>query len=696
MLYQTSTLCRIPAEVLENIALEVTVLDPYGPPSGLVPFLCTCKHVYQLLTFKNTPDFYARVFRSRFDVAAAKRRFGPIATQSSNLSKQLKIYCGTLRDIKRGDIYSIAVEETLRSAFFLALESDGKNAIQLQKAGLGDFVDRFVRERLCDTAYNGWPAESTVNAVALWLMWFTTTREQLRAETIEQRQQVIDLVLPYVVMPFRYPSTHAPANHFSMPLYTPSNMSLSRKWRQQFPNSTLTAHGSFPLYRATNDLLEDVFHYDINLEFSRPLVTIAAKMLYLSRREILPIGVPPHLPIDRATAIALGHTHVRPTQADVHEVNAHQSVQMVPPPDWNYTDSLSLSELDAMHQGLWTPSLTSASAMWDNDWNRSAFCFDPWSTPKVKGITYTHGMFNGLWQGRMLVPDEAHYHTLMVTGVRPPNFGEGNPHVTTVPVFMRLREHHCISPEQPIRVGGRGDHFDDGLSNAWLPEIRISEDNGVCVVRDENGSKSSYQTYVPGQPNSHSEETCTSCIEHRERYEEDMRQRSAKLANLDVDMDVDVPPPDAEVESFFASVGLAHNYEMEEDDSEMEDDSEGSDVESMHTSEADTAEVIEPQPARVKCDGIRDMFLTGETDMNHGQAWNHYIFHGRIRPWDGLIALVRVPRRVAGREDSHLGRWVFTGYVVGGKNFVGTWRALHQEDVETPTWESAFCMSRRE
>jgi hypothetical protein len=68
----------------------------------------------------------------------------------------------------------------------------------------------------------------------------------------------------------------------------------------------------------------------------------------------------------------------------------------------------------------------------------------------------------------------------MRTPHRPPNFGEGCPQVTTVPLFMRLREHHCINPQYPIRTGtlpyqGKVDGFDDGLENAWLPPIRMSE-----------------------------------------------------------------------------------------------------------------------------------------------------------------------------------------------------------------------------
>jgi hypothetical protein len=68
---------------------------------------------------------------------------------------------------------------------------------------------------------------------------------------------------------------------------------------------------------------------------------------------------------------------------------------------------------------------------------------------------------------------------LMVTPHRPPHFGEGNPQVTTVPLFMRLREHHCINPQFPVLTGGKHNDFDDGLENAWLPPLRIQESD-VC------------------------------------------------------------------------------------------------------------------------------------------------------------------------------------------------------------------------
>lgn len=182
-------------------------------------------------------------------------------------------------------------------------------------------------------------------------------------------------------------------------------MPLSEKFepRSPYSDSVITAHGPYPLYREPHPFLERVEHFGRFLEFSPPLISIAAKMLYFSRREIVPIRIPTILPIDRAHAISLGDTYVHPTQADVHEVNTHQSVKIVQRPPWDYRTNMSDEETQLMDHGLWMPTLMSASAQWDNDWNRTKFCYDPWLRMPSKDATYTDGILNGLWQGRMLV-----------------------------------------------------------------------------------------------------------------------------------------------------------------------------------------------------------------------------------------------------------------------------------------------------
>jgi len=121
-------------------------------------------------------------------------------------------------------------------------------------------------------------------------------------------------------------------------------------------------------------------------------------------------------------------------------------------------------------------------------------------------------------------------------------------------------------------------------------------------------------------------------------------------------------------------------------------------------SEEDTADVMdatmdyncdEEYCVQRKCNGIRDIALVGETDYKHGQAWNHYRFYGRVREWDGLVALVRIPAQPHPTAQG-LGVWVFSGYIVGGRNFVGTWRNLGGHDPRFPTLESSFAMTRRD
>lgn len=174
---QTSLFCRLPLPVLENIGLEVSVVNPLGPPTDLVSLLLTCKHVHSFLGFPHNRHLYARIFRAKFDYRAAFRRFGARATYTANLANQLRIYCQCLTHIRRGDIMSNHTPRFLWAAFLMMVESDGKNEAQLLEwAGLKTFADRFVRERLWEGRdnYNGWPAESVTNSLALWLMWLTT------------------------------------------------------------------------------------------------------------------------------------------------------------------------------------------------------------------------------------------------------------------------------------------------------------------------------------------------------------------------------------------------------------------------------------------------------------------------------------------------------------------------------------------
>jgi hypothetical protein len=134
-----------------------------------------------------------------------------------------------------------------------------------------------------------------------------------------------------------------------------------------------------------------------------------------------------------------------------------------------------------------------------------------------------------------------------------------------------------------------------------------------------------HETFEEGQENSHDENTCQTC---RARSDLDEPMRTVEDGPL---------PRHSDYEDDFSEAGLPRPSHDDED-------------------EEDTYETT--------CIGIRDIIITGEvhhlflrlpladtdhfaqTDPNHGMAWGRFTFLGRVRRWDGMIALVRVPVRV--------------------------------------------------
>jgi hypothetical protein len=134
--------------------------------------------MHNALAFNQCHDLFARIFKTKFDIGAVRRRFGPsLGVGSTNLAMQpVKKYCTNLQGIRRGDIY-FPDHDFLWTSFLMGTDHDGDTR-QLAWAGLDTLMDQLVRARLCEDVpqHNGCPAESSVNALARWLMWFTTTR----------------------------------------------------------------------------------------------------------------------------------------------------------------------------------------------------------------------------------------------------------------------------------------------------------------------------------------------------------------------------------------------------------------------------------------------------------------------------------------------------------------------------------------
>ncbi|GJE89645.1 hypothetical protein PsYK624_057490 [Phanerochaete sordida] len=702
---------KLPFTILEHIGLEVAVVDPLGPPSDLISLLCTCRHIHSCLSFDNNRHLYARIFRQKFDTRAVVRRFGDRCTRLNTTAAQLKVYCELLKRIRRGD--TAADPETIkvdfRMALFMFLENDGRNEAQLQWAGLGAFVDRFVRTRLregCDQTA-GWPPESEMNALALWLLWFTTDEVTLREETADARRELMELVRPYVVLPVRYPAFWQPDYHFEFPI--PDGRPAYR---------AIGPHGYYPTYRHPDHLGLLHKHRGLRFRASVPPISLAAKLIYFARSEAMPFHIPTALPATREAAIELGFTDIRPTQEDYLRFNQHKAAAPIKPASFEWYGELNEEEARQENEGVWKRTLRSKSAKWDLDWYRMLYCFDPWYVSDIKPLPYMKGMLDGDWEGRMLLPDFQQYHRVATSS----RFDPQQPMMTTVPISLRLREYHSVSPKVPIPRGGPPrreyiDHFNDGIMRAWLPDDwEIREGYGKLRPQDPNGRQvrqSEYVRWQEGTPNGHNPATCTMCIQ---RAEEEQRAllASQKKRKSPSDMDEDEDdsgaedrarskrararspstrrqdPAAAQPAVIAHDAGIADIAEdlrttggLAEDRTEVQAPfGPGSQLDDLID-----AEMKDPN-ASAPCDGVQDIMVVGETLPKHGQAWHHYRFYGRVRRYDGLVAIVRVPTFV-----SELGTTIFRGYIVGGQHFVGNWRPLSAARSAIPL-EGPFIMSR--
>ncbi|KAJ3557680.1 hypothetical protein NM688_g1340 [Phlebia brevispora] len=379
--HSSSLLRRIPSEVLEDIA--VLAVDGVGPPKELLTLLSICKHVTYNLS---SCDLGARVFRSKFDVSAPERRYMERAMYPSTLSAQLRSYCATLQVVRARDIFNPRIEDHLWNVFFMLMENDGMNAAQLvHYAHIRQFIDQFVRTRLHEgkDVENNWPLDNAVNSLALWILWLTTDDDEVAKESITRRQEMMDLVRPYVVNMVRYPVFHIPDNHFFVP--------IDRMYMGQFPFTVATAHGPYPPYRDAETVVVRRNHFSIDFAMMPPLIGLAARLLYFARSEATPVVPTEGTADDRTHALALGRDWVHPTRADLTEFNG-------------------LGSAKAPHLGLRNPqspldpsTFDLLSLNFESCFQRLLDCIDPfWANLTAP---FELGSLTGDFGGRMLIPD---------------------------------------------------------------------------------------------------------------------------------------------------------------------------------------------------------------------------------------------------------------------------------------------------
>ena len=354
--------------------------------------------------------------------------------------------------------------------------------------------------------------------------------ERLESMIPDRMQEYMDLLRPFVLVPSQYAWAFAPDNHYDFPIHG------SLRDGTAFPPGTDFA--LLPVYRDPAMLTERVLHYGREVLIMSPLISIAAKMLFLMFSEAVPFTPSPIFALHHTPALGVG-----PTLADMYESDAIRGVKLYEPGTWNTPDAgpVRCTSGSAGH----TSSLTSISAAFDNGWARLTECLNPYRELSPKRTPYTLGSMSGMFAGRIGVsqrnvslswhtdmplvqqPDAFYYALLARSTTMPPL--EEFPRVTDRPVYVRFHEHHCINPATPVPTGGLQPGFDDGLSNAYLPRGFSCVHAGNSLLVNVPGIKATlrYEDYVKGRPNSHNPATCGDCLRRKQEDEAALHERIA-------------------------------------------------------------------------------------------------------------------------------------------------------------------------
>jgi hypothetical protein len=98
---QRYTLQSIPGEILSLIAFHTALTSPSTSLSiPILPLLLTCKQFNDSLSTANNPRLYAKIFATKFDAAAIKRRGGD-KTGASGKTWELKRRCIAIKRMRR-------------------------------------------------------------------------------------------------------------------------------------------------------------------------------------------------------------------------------------------------------------------------------------------------------------------------------------------------------------------------------------------------------------------------------------------------------------------------------------------------------------------------------------------------------------------------------------------------------------------
>ncbi|KAF8583878.1 hypothetical protein K439DRAFT_1188234 [Ramaria rubella] len=181
-----SKLENLPDEVLEEIVIIAVKSRLIGPPDILAAILQVSRTLWKVLARRNNPilRFSDRASHATQLAGECIRRFEVLQ----------RLRCNAYPRSMESGACDGDLTVDLWIAYLMFLEHDGKNVQQLlQYSKIDIFSLAYVRPggRLHDgTGKAGWTADTEVNALALWLFWFTD-KGRLRNESQDDREAIL-------------------------------------------------------------------------------------------------------------------------------------------------------------------------------------------------------------------------------------------------------------------------------------------------------------------------------------------------------------------------------------------------------------------------------------------------------------------------------------------------------------------------
>ncbi|KAI5885270.1 uncharacterized protein SCHCODRAFT_02520877 [Schizophyllum commune H4-8] len=351
-------LCLLPFELLQQVGSHLAADDP----DALDALAASCPRLKDVIASPHTGAF---IFGEVFNTGAIHRRVSWIparhlAPEASSappgacgihlrphhFSGQLQAYFENVRTplLRRVPPSDPDAESAIMHAFIMLIVDDGRNAQMLDRWGAYDFAMAYVLMRIeadsqpkdAEQAARGacpWPSMDDELAAALWVAWHLTTEERLAAERTSQVLKILEGLLPFIVMPFRYAAGEIPPDFFYPPLGVgPQGMFL--------PQSLRTVHGNYPVFPRSNP--PPFWPYvGYQFTFPPPLLSAVAKLHWFARRQRIHIPIPQFLAktyaerkaahaerVAREGWDAVGAMGVQFTQQDIHEVNVNKAVRL--------------------------------------------------------------------------------------------------------------------------------------------------------------------------------------------------------------------------------------------------------------------------------------------------------------------------------------------------------------------------------